>query len=84
MSKDKRFLYCAWDKCDKKLVDHCFVCSVTGKYYCDDRCAMEGHREETGARRLPPQMFHEYPNDVTLNGGGFVKQVGRNSFNGVS
>ena len=29
-------------------------------------------------------MFHEYPNDVTLNGGGFVKQVGRNSFNGVS
>jgi hypothetical protein len=27
-------------------------------------------------------MFHEYPNDVTLNGGGFVKQVGRNSFNG--
>jgi hypothetical protein len=37
-----------------------------------------------GARRLPPQMFHEYPNYVTLNGGGFVKQVGRNSFNGVS
>src|SRR5258707_11887477 len=36
------------------------------------------------ARRLPPQMFREYPNDVTFNGGGFVKQVGRNSFNGVS
>jgi hypothetical protein len=35
-----------------------------------------------GARRLPPQMFREYPNDVTLNGGGFVKQVGRNSRNG--
>ena len=35
-------------------------------------------------RRLPPQMFREYPNDVTLNGGGFVKQVGRNSFNGLS
>jgi len=33
---------------------------------------------------VPPQMFREYPNDVTLNGGGFVKQVGRNSFNGVS
>jgi hypothetical protein len=29
-------------------------------------------------------MFREYPNDVTLNGGGFVKQVGRNSFNGLS
>ena len=40
----------------------------------------------TRPRKLcpPPQMFREYPNDVTLNGGGFVKQVGRNSFNGVS
>jgi hypothetical protein len=40
---------------------------------------------EPGARQLPPpQMFHEYPNDVALNRRGFVKQVGRNSFNGVS
>jgi hypothetical protein len=52
MSKDKRFLYCAWEPCDKKLLDHCFVCAVTGKYYCDDRCAMEGQREETPRARF--------------------------------
>ncbi len=52
MSKDKRFLYCAWEPCDKKLLDHCFVCAVTGKYFCDDSCAMEARREETPKARF--------------------------------
>lgn len=39
MATDKRYLYCEFDICNKRLVEFCFVCKQDSKYYCDEICA---------------------------------------------
>ena len=31
-------LRCDWEPCAKKLLDFCYVCAETGKYFCDEIC----------------------------------------------
>jgi hypothetical protein len=51
MSQDKRFLYCEFDICNKRLLDFCFVCKQDGKYYCDEICA-ERNLEQSRKREV--------------------------------
>jgi hypothetical protein len=47
VNKDRRFLYCAWDICDKQLKDTVFICAATGRYFCDSICCGRAQRDET-------------------------------------
>jgi hypothetical protein len=51
MSQDKRFLYCEFDICNKRLLDFCFVCKQDGKCYCDEICA-ERNLEQSRKREV--------------------------------
>jgi hypothetical protein len=52
MPQDKRYLYCDYDVCQKKLIDFCYACNITGKYFCDDTCRDRAVQEETPRARF--------------------------------
>lgn len=34
----RQLYHCAFDVCEKRLVDLCFICKENGQYYCDEIC----------------------------------------------
>ncbi len=43
---EKPQLRCEFDPCQKRLIDFCFVCAITGMYFCDEICC-ERYLQET-------------------------------------
>jgi len=55
MTKDRRYLYCDFDICDRQLKEFCFLCTENGKRYCDDICA---ERDLEQSRKREVFLWH--------------------------
>ncbi len=52
MPKVKTQPRCAWELCNKKLIDLAFICKADGRLFCDETCCERALQEETPRARF--------------------------------
>ena len=46
---------CDWEPCHKRLVDFCFVCAESDKFYCDEICASRDQQDRRASQHVTLQ-----------------------------